>query len=347
MNKNVWLVSGAYIAALVGGGFASGQEILSFFVKYGRASFVAVAVVCVLLGLFGALILEGTASRGTYTFSEYLKGILPEPIYPAASVLVTLFMLAVFAVMISAGGETISAIWGGTPAAWGVLLCLVCLAAMRGGLRMLTAVNGLLGLFIGVGVLVACWYIVNYRFAGTFAGGNSLAASGISYTGYNMISAGVALAGMGRFIKNGREAALAGVISGTVMFLMMAGVWTVISIFYGKIPLGEIPMLTIASRQGKGFAFLYMVLLGVSIYTTAAACASSAMNELRKRTTKTAAMAAVACCGVIGGGFPFSGMVDILYRAAGYAGAVILMYIAIDYVKKIKKVRKTKINRKN
>ncbi len=344
MSKNVWLVSGAYIAALVGGGFASGQEILSFFVKYGRASFVAVAAVCVMLGVFGALILKGTSSREVYTFGEYLKGILPQPIYPAANALVTLFMMAVFAVMVSAGGETMAAVCGGKPSVWGVLLCLMCLIIMNKGFGMLTATNGLLGLFIGAGVLVACWYIVNYRLAGTFAGGGSLAVSGISYTGYNMLSAGVALAGMGRFIKSGREAVWVGVISGTVMFLMMAGVWTVLSIFYGKIPLGEIPMLTIASRQGRVFTILYAVLLSVSIYTTAAACAASAMNEICKRTTKRTATAAVICCGVIGGGFPFSGMVDFLYRAAGYAGAIILIYIALDFLKKIKKVRKREIN---
>ena len=78
-----------------------------------------------------------------------------------------------------------------------------------------------------------------------------MTVSSISYAGYNLITTGAILAGMSHFLQDRKEAALASVMSGVVLFVMMLLIWTVLEIYYGKINLGEIPMLTMALRQNK------------------------------------------------------------------------------------------------
>lgn len=340
----VLAVSGAYIAAFIGGGFASGQEILTFFVKYGKISFAAVVLTAVLFGVSGALILRGASRYGVGSFGEYLDCILPEKLRVPAKFLSVFFMISVFSVMISAGGEAVRQMFNISAALGGAILCVVCLAGVAVGIKFVTAVNGVLGLMIGAGIIAACWYIMNFRLTGTFAGGENWFFSGISYAGYNMISSGVVLVGMSGYIHTKKEAVSVGVITGGGLLIMMAAVWGVINIFYGKIPLGEIPMLTLALRQGKCFGILYTVLLGAAIYTTAVSCGWSGAKEIEKKTGKIWALLIMGAAGMIGGGLSFSGMVNTLYRVSGYGGCILLAYIIIDEKKfKIfKKLRKTK-----
>ena len=62
----------SYIATLVGAGFASGQEIVSFFVKFGRYSIVGIVISSVLFALIAYAVLFACAKNKIHTFNEYL-----------------------------------------------------------------------------------------------------------------------------------------------------------------------------------------------------------------------------------------------------------------------------------
>ena len=59
-----------YIGALIGAGFASGQEILTFFVKYGRLGGVGVVISSVIFGLFAYFILALAVEKRCYTMKQ-------------------------------------------------------------------------------------------------------------------------------------------------------------------------------------------------------------------------------------------------------------------------------------
>ena len=50
--RNILSVVCGYVAAVIGAGFASGQEIISFFVKYGKYSIIGVLLSCVIFSVF-------------------------------------------------------------------------------------------------------------------------------------------------------------------------------------------------------------------------------------------------------------------------------------------------------
>ena len=72
--RNVLSVVCGYVAAVIGAGFASGQEIISFFVKYGKYSIIGVLLfvryffgVCV-CGFIGMC-----RKKNIETYSDYLN----------------------------------------------------------------------------------------------------------------------------------------------------------------------------------------------------------------------------------------------------------------------------------
>ena len=50
--RNILSVVCGYAAAVIGAGFASGQEIISFFVKYGKYSIIGVLLSCIIFSVF-------------------------------------------------------------------------------------------------------------------------------------------------------------------------------------------------------------------------------------------------------------------------------------------------------
>ena len=56
--RNILSVVCGYVAAVIGAGFASGQEIISFFVKYGKYSIIGVLLSCIIFSVFAYAVLS-------------------------------------------------------------------------------------------------------------------------------------------------------------------------------------------------------------------------------------------------------------------------------------------------
>ena len=110
--KNIFKIAFAYVAALVGAGFASGQEIISFFVKYGKISAVGVILSAILFGIFAAVVLCGCIELKTVCYAEYLESIMPKPFVRYTEIITFLYGISVFCVMASCFGEMGYVLWG-------------------------------------------------------------------------------------------------------------------------------------------------------------------------------------------------------------------------------------------
>lgn len=338
--RNIFLVSFSYAAALVGAGFASGQEIISFFVRYGRMSFIGVALAALLFGVFAAVILCGCIESSTVCYSEYLEGIMPKPVRCVTEVLTLVFGLSVFCVMASCCGEMGYALFG-IDTKWGVIsMCIICALIFVLGTDGAMNLNAVLGFIIVIGIIACCFYILTYREHQTFSNNTKMAASSLSYSGYNLLTAGCVLAPLSRRLNNKSDACLAGFVSACAMFVMMILMWWILSIYHGKINLGEIPMLTMAMRQNKTLTVIYGILLLTAVLSTAVSNGISCVNIICTKTGRAAAGAIVVACGLCFGGAGFSKLINTAYRICGYAGIFVVLYMLIISLKKIKNKEK-------
>lgn len=320
----------SFIAAVIGAGFASGQEILSFFVVYGKWGGLGIALSAVLFGGFVYLILNACLIFKTDDYGKLSEILLNEKIRKLSDILIAVFMLCSLAVMTACFGETMYLIFGAKKAAAAALFAFGCGIVTAFGAEKALKLNGILGMIISVGVVSSVLYLLRYREHSVFAPQVSSVISGAGYSGYNLIGMGVILASMSKNIKSRGEAAAAGIISGVSLFVMMGLIFGLLSIYYKYINPGEIPVLTIAMRENRVITCIYAVMLLLAVITTAISdiVGITEITGLKGRY----AVFFIAFLGLAVSCVGFSALINTAYRICGYAGIILTLY----FIKRMK-----------
>jgi uncharacterized membrane protein YkvI len=214
----------AFKAAVIGGGYATGRELASFFLPSGAwggvyAIFLVAGIwsgICALTFLFA----HRTGSLDYRTFFRHLLGPF-WPLYEIGWILAVLVILAVFA---AAAGEIGAALFA-WPRLAGTLLFLVLASGYSGA-----GGRSVEGLFKWVSVLLyltyaALIFFLLSRFGGAVgaafsrgAGSSGWVQGGVAYAGYNMIGAIVILP-VTRHFTSGRDAIVSGLLCGPLAMI--------------------------------------------------------------------------------------------------------------------------------
>ena len=324
----VFAVVFAYVASVVGAGFASGQEMISFFVKYGRFSVLGVFISAAVFGLFASAVLKTCVRKNIHSYDDFLRYMLPRPLAVFTRHLTFIFAFVCFCTMAAGGGAMGEELFGISPLWGNVIMCACAAVILLTGSRRAMKYNAFLGGIIVVGVISCCLYIMGYREHQTMYNTAKIITSAVSYAGYNLITAGVVLVSMSSRIKTEKDASLVGFVSAFVMLVIMFLMWVILSIYYGEADLGELPMLTMAKRQNMPTAAIYAALLFFSILTTAVAS-----GEAARAISGAWTIPVMLACAVSFGSAGFKNMVNIAYRICGYAGLILPFYIIIKNIK--------------
>ncbi len=354
MNRkiiNTAAITGAYIATLVGAGFASGQEVVSFFIRYGNMGIFAAVLVSAIFGIAAYTVTDSVCMSEKQDFGSYLESIVPQWLTGIIKFIITLFMTAVFCVMAAGCGAALAQLFSISEMTGAAILCIFCFFCFLFDIKAVLAVNGILAPVIVLGILFVCMYILKFREISVFSPNfdfltDNWLVSGLSYSSYNILTAVVVLVNSGKSVSGRAEAKTIGVLSGIVFFAMLMPIWLVLKIYVGKIELGEVPMLTLALRQGRLFGVFYTVILFAAMLTTALSNGFGVINVLAQhiKLNRITLCALVCTVGFLGAGFGFSRLVGEGYNACGYAGAVLLAAILTDFIKKtIKSEKRSKM----
>ena len=342
--SNIIAVSCGYAAAVIGAGFASGQEIVSFFVKYGRYSIIGILIACAIFSLFSCAVLCVCAEKHIYNYSDFLESIFPSAHVCGAVKMMTLVFAAAAVCVMTACAAEMGAATADVPRIFGAaVFTIVCGIVFFLGNRKIMKINSALGAVIVFGIIFTCLYILRFREHQTAAVEPSMIMSGITYAGYNLLTAGTILAGMSRNIRGKGEAVLCSAVSGFILFVMIALIWGVLSIYYGKINLGEIPMLTMALRQNKVLGAFYAVMLIFAVLTTAVSNGFGVIDILHEKTGRKTAVLILLLLSFCMSGAGFSTLINTAYRICGYVGMVIVFAVMVFSLRMLKnsKMKKT------
>ena len=336
---NIFIVAFSYVAALVGAGFASGQEIISFFVKYGKISVLGVITASAVFGFAAAVICSWCVENNVSDYNAFIEKCVHKKFVRLTQCITFIFSLAVFCVMASGCGEMGYTLFG-LDVKWGILfICLVSGIVFFMGTNNAMDINALLGAVIVIGTVSVCLYILAFREHQTFLAMRSFISS-MSYAGYNLITAPCVLVPLSRRLKSRQEAVYVGFVSACSMFCMMILMWAILGMYYGKINLGEIPMLTMSMRQNTVVTVIYSILLLAALLSTAVSNGISCINIIKMRTGRLLAISIVLASGLFFGKAGFSRLIDIVYRICGYAGIFLVTYILIKILKNMKNTKK-------
>ena len=217
MKKDL-IVSGVYIASLIGAGFASGSEIVHYFAVYGKWGIFGIIISTVLFGVMATAILGLSKRNKSYSFSEFMENIFGNKLSKIINAVTVFFMFCVFTAMISGSGETVSELIGGSRMSGVIVMLIIIAVVLVFDARGLLAVNGAMGIFIVAGTLGVCAYLINFREISVFNNNGDFLVSGVVYAGYNILTAGAVLPAMAKYSENNKRI---GFISAIVIFVLL------------------------------------------------------------------------------------------------------------------------------
>ncbi len=154
-------IAGAYVAWVMGSGFATGQEILQFFTSYGYHSFVLIGMNLLGFLLIGPMILKAGREHAddlAYDHFNYFCGRRLGTVY---SWFLPLSMFAGMVILISGAGATMKEYYGVNHYVGALIMAAMALAAYIIGFQRFVRIVSLIGpaiitFSIFVGIVTVC-----------------------------------------------------------------------------------------------------------------------------------------------------------------------------------------------
>lgn len=340
---NVLKLSGAYIAYLIGSGFATGQEVLQFFTSYGVNGLYGAMISTVLFCSLGAILMMNgyvlQLPRPGHVFRYYCGNYLGR----AVEYFTMLFIFSIVIIMISGSGA-ITAEFFHLPTMWGVLgMGVLAMVTVWGGLRRMVDIIGAIGPAIVVFTVAVCMVTFFRDFTGTSSVVMTVAAesvqpadnwwqAGMLFFCYNMLAGTVFFTELGARANSRKEAGIAGFVGGlglmVTVFAMLCGM---LANFNEVIAL-QVPNLYLGAKISPLVATVFSVMILLGVYSTTAPMYWLIKNEAMKYVPATQETALTVALGVVfmaGGSLPFGKLVSLIYPFVGYVGIVMVAVIVV------------------
>jgi uncharacterized membrane protein YkvI len=332
-------ISGAFMAFLIGSGFATGQEAMQFFAAYGMRGVLG-ALVTVLLFIYccRTLLLAGHRhglKRNEDAFRHFCG--------PYIGVFLTwytmIFIVAVHAIMLAGAGATLKEAYGVPAWVGAVAMAALSMATLLLGLRRIVDVMGFVGpLIVVLTISVAIFSLVEH--ADNFESGARKATelellqasphwlfSALLYVGLTLPGMASFLPAVGASSSSERELKLAAVFGPSLFILAMTVVVVALLASISRVHLAQVPIMALASGVLALYGTVFAIVIFLGIYTTVTPLLWTVCERFADEATPAyrALVVVLTLVGLVGGmTLPFGKLVNIIYPTVGYAGLLFL-----------------------
>lgn len=271
----------AYLGAVIGAGFASGQEIVQFFVNYGAAGLKGGLIAGLLFAFSGGLLLYLAHARQISTYQELLRYLFGPFWGKTIDFLLAGFLFMGIGTMLSASGAIFYEHLY-LPNKLGIALTylIVIIFLITGKKGLVNSYNILVPLKVLLLLAITAYAAfgpggnetsASTAVIGFAARGNWLAAS-LLYVAYNFALAMVVLTAY-QSLTPRRPAVMGAVWGGLLLGLLVVVYYLAMIQYWPAISGYQIPMLYVTGRISLSVKTVYTLVLWVGILTTALASA--------------------------------------------------------------------------
>lgn len=330
--KTVFQVAATYVGAVMGAGFASGQEIQQFFARFGYWGLAGIIVSSGLFALLGWIILDMQKQWKVSTYPDFFRHLLGEYWGRWADILVSILLFIGMVAMLSGSGAIFIEYFG--MSRWlGISLTTVVIAlalwykgegvlwinSMLIPLKFLFCLGiGFAAIFLaasgdGEGIMILPHPIIKHW-----------VVSAILYVSLNLTLAMVVFASLGQEVQ--KPGAKLGAACGGISLGMFAMVIGAGLLRFPEVMGLEIPMVAVAGKLGDWSAFFYVVVLWLAMVTAAIGNAFSLVCRTVDSNKVNYNMATVLLLIMVFplAGIKFSCIVEVVYPIFGYIGLIFL-----------------------
>lgn len=333
---NAFQVAGTYIGTIVGAGFASGQEILQFFVSFGKKGLIGVFTVTILFIYFGYIIMELGWKLNVSSHLPIVREVGGKFLGTFSDIVITFFLFGALTAMIAGSGALFNQEFNLHPLLGSLFMAAITVITVLGGFN--SIINSisfvapflvLSAVLVSIVTLLTAPPLSQIEYSGIERPvmlRNWLWAS-ILYISYNIIPSISILGPLGNQTQNRKIIRNGALLGGIGLGIGAAAIYLTLYVKADSIKHLEIPMIMIVRNISPWAKNIYAIVLLAEIYTSAVGDLYGFTARICNLTTKTAVFVvfACSCLAFLASLTGFSNLVKYLYPAVGYCGVLTLV----------------------
>lgn len=337
--KNCIKIALVIIGALIGAGFASGQEIYLFFFSYGKRGIFGIAVSAILLGIIIYKTMIIMKKNKITTYKEFLLSIVPEKwrkekVLEIINIIINIFILITFYIMIAGFGGYLAETIKIPQIIGSSILAIMCVIIMsketKGIVKVSEIIVPILIVFI---VVIGVYTVISTNVANkieqmNIINGSSWLVSGVLYASYNTILLIPVLISVNNIIDR-REVSKTSIVITFMIFLLATAVFVSMLKIDVNIKRIEMPVSYVISTQLSKLKVLYGIVILTSILTTAISLIAGLMQNVKEKSNKKIMLCLICISSIFISQIGFSALINFLYPIFGYIGIIQILLIAI------------------
>lgn len=339
--KQVYSIAGAFIAFLIGSGFATGQEIMQYFAAYGIMGLIS-AVIVFFLFMYAGISFVTTGythkfNKGNDIF-QYYCGRYVGHMYDYFSVV---FAYMSFFVMIAGAGATLNQQFGLHVSFGCFSMALLSIVTVIFGLDNIVNIISKIGPVIATMAIVLGLTAIFQNFEGLrnvsiipkmniMKASDNWLFSAFLYVGFNILLLSVFMSSIGARTKSMKIASRGAIFGAAGYSLAIAVIAIGLMANIEKTAHSQIPSLMLASGIGAPVAIIFSLSIFAEIFTTAVPLLWIVSSRIAHEDTymfKGVTVILAILGAIIGLKVPFNRLVNIIYVINGYAGIIFLFFM--------------------
>lgn len=348
--RRVIKIASAFIAVIIGAGFASGQELLLFFTSFGYLGTIGAVISAALFAYFGMIIVRVGSQLQATTHQTVMKEISGRFIGPIIDIVLIFTLFTAGAVMIAGSGTIVEQQFSVQPFIGSLLMALLVVITLMFKVDKIITVIGMVVPFLAIAIItIAIYSILTMEMS--FAELNLIATShgsvlpnwfvsSLNYVSFNIAGgAGMALL-IGGAEKDIRIASLGGLVGGIgIGILIIVGHLAIFS-RVDVLLSADMPLLLLMDDVSDGLGIVMSFILLAMIFSTAVGMFYAFIARFFdfEKTRAVLPIIVTVSVGFVASFVGFTKLVAWTYPFIGYLG-IVLMVTLIYAPFKLRKIK--------
>lgn len=324
-----------YIGSVVGAGFATGQEIIQFFTRYGWMATLTIGVTTAFFILVGTRLMVLASELNAQSYEDLNRYLFGDRVGRLFSLFTLIILFGSSSVMLAGAGSVFSEHLG-LAYQLGLLFTLgLAFLLLVNGLPSIVAVNSLV-----VPLMLLCSALSVVSVWGEPGDGAWLRNGGDApilkiwtapflYAAFNLSTAQAVLVPLGAAVKERFVLLWGGALGGLGIGIMLWAGHFALSAHMPDIARYEIPMGRLIAEFGRSVHLLFAMVIFGEIFTTYIANIYGLALQIRQRTgwTLTPIIAVTMLAGYIISQIGFSSLLSVLYPFFGMVSMIWFVWL--------------------
>ncbi|MGB9679765.1 MAG: hypothetical protein ACPL3A_07155 [Thermoanaerobacteraceae bacterium] len=336
-------IAGAYIGTVVGAGFASGQEVMQFFVYHGLKGIFGLIISVCMFVFYGYVIMKLGKKYNALSHEKVIMKAGGIIFGRAIDFIVTFFLFSALVAMFAGSSAVFTEQFNLPDYFGGIVMAVISVITVITGIEgVINAISFvvpflLLSIFL-IGFLIFFQFkitgfdhVIIYQIPPV----SNFLFSGFLYASYNLLMSVAILSPLGVKSKDNFNILLGSLLGGLGLG---SGAFIIFYSIYVNMPESsfyQVPMLFIVSKFSYTGKYLYSLILLLEIYTTAV----SNLYGFTARVFKTKTLeykiyvVITGSIALAASKFGFDRIVHYIYPIAGYAGIFMILGLTYGFFK--------------